>query len=376
MRNQANQRHFWLHKDPQGPENFNIISKSRTEPILNLEENTAILSQEGKLDDDRFVFLNSNALNLLPEEVIRQVSFGKKVEVLVTAEYRVKDLSDPITEPIDRKWDFTPVTGSDIIPCHDRMMFGKMGSCRIYERQAIVRTPIPEKGNIIREEFVNENCCLVPNPDSIQSDEYYVILGKAGECITPYNLGMLWSSDHRTMNSLKDVLVDAYQHGLGFIKSPEDDVITFRVKVMDETLVSINCDSDFYSFGKDLIFSTKKDYRPDMDLETRSIDRNIISAIIAYRWFFNKPDLKAQFVLDHNVDKETESSWTTRQGYENYMKLVHDYKKKGLQHLSRIVNQRLTARWKCKNENSRRFDPTKLNVPIALIPYAELQNAK
>ena len=43
------------------------------------------------------------------------------------------------------------------------------------------------------------------------------------------------------------------------------------------------------------------------------------------------------FVLDHDVTKETESSWTTREGYEHYMKLVYDYKKKGLQHLSRIA---------------------------------------
>lgn len=376
MRIQANQRSFWLHKDPQGPENFNIISKSRTEPILNLEVNAAMLSHEGKLDDDRFVYLNCNALSLLPQEVVNLVGYGKKVEVLVTAEYRVKDLSEPITEAIERKWDFTPVSGSDIVPCHDRMIFGKVGSCRIYERQAIVRTPLPENNGIIREEYVNENCSLVQNPDCIQSDEYYVMLGKAGECISPYKLGMLWSSDRCTMKSLKDILVDAYQHGLGFFEAPDDDVITFRVKVIDENLVSVNCDSDFYSFGKDLIFSIKKDYRPDIDLDTRSVDKNIISAILAYRWFFNKPNLKAMFVLDHDVTKETESSWTTREGYEHYMKLVYDYKKKGLQHLSRIVNLRLSARWKCKNENNRRFDPTKLNVPIALIPYAELQNAK
>lgn len=375
MRIQANQRHFWLHKDPQGPENFNIISKSRTEPILNVEENAAMLSVEGKLDDDRFVFVNSPAQFMLPEELIRLVDYGKKVEVLVTAEYRVKDLSDPITEPIERKWDFTPVSGSDIIPCHDRMMFAKMGSCRIYERQAVVRTPLPDNKGF-REEFVNENCSLVPNPDCVQSDEYYTILGKSGECITPYKLGMLWSSDRSTMKSLKDILVDAYQHGLGFIEAPEDDVITFRVKIMDENLVSINCDNDFYSFGKDLVFSTKKDYRPDMELDTMSVDRNIISAILAYRWFFNKPNLKAMFVLDHDASKETESSWTNAEGYEKYMKLVYDYKKKGLQHLSRIVNLRLAARWKCKKENNRRFDPSKLNVPIALIPYAELQNTK
>lgn len=328
MRILANQKHFWLHKDPRGPENFNIISKSRTEPILNLEENAAMLSQEGRLDNDRFVFLNNIALSLLPEEIISLVDYGKKVEVLVTTEYRIKDLSEPITEPVDKKWDFIPISGSDIIPCNDRLIFGKKGSCSVYERQAIVRTPLPENNGIIREEFVNENCSLVQNPDCIQSDEYYIILGKAGECISPYKLGMLWSSDRTTMKSLKEVLVDAYLHGLGFIEAPEDDVITFRVKVMDENLVSINCDSDFYSFGKDLIFSIKKDYRPDIDLGTRSVDKNIISAILAYRWFFNKPNLKAMFVLEHDAVKEKETSWNTHEGYKNYKKLVSDYKKK------------------------------------------------
>lgn len=376
MRIQANQRHFWLHKDPQAPENYNIICKSRTEPILNVEENSAMVSHEGKLDDDRFVFVNSPALFMLPEELIRRVDYGKKVEVLLTAEYNVKDLSDPITEPIERKWDFTPALGSDIIPCHDRMIFGTIGSCRIYERQAVVRTPLPDNNGIIREEFVNENCCLVPNPDCIQSDEYYVILGKAGECISPYKLGILWSCDHITTKSMKDVLVDAYQHGLGFIKPPEDDMIAFNVRIMDDNLVAINCESDFYYFGKNMVFSIQKDYRPDIALDTMSIDKNIISVILAYRWFFNKPNLKAVFALDHDVTKETESSWTTREGYEHYMKLVQNYKKKGLQHLSRIVNLRLSARWKLKNENSRCFDPAKLNAPIALIPYAELQNNK
>lgn len=256
------------------------------------------------------------------------------------------------------------------------MIFAKMGSCRIYERQAILRTPVPENNGVIREEFVNENCCLVPNPNSIQSDEYYVVLGKAGECISPYELGMLWSSDQSSMKSLKDVLLDAYQHGLGFIKPPEDDVISFKVKIIDDNLVTINCDSDFYSFGKDLLFSIKKDYRPDINLGTRSIDKNIISAILTYRWFFGKPGLKAMFVLEHDEIKESESSWNTQEGYEHYMKLVHDYKKKGLQHLSRIVNQRLSARWRCKKESNRYFDPSKLNVPIALIPYAELQITK
>lgn len=82
------------------------------------------------------------------------------------------------------------------------------------------------------------------------------------------------------------------------------------------------------------------------------LDRCIIGALLSYRWFFNKPDLKVSLSLIHDENLEDSSSWDNKKEYAKYMKSVNTYANSGLAALTKRINSKVDIKTKGYKEDA------------------------
>ena len=340
-------KRLWLHKDPEGLENFNEIFRSRTEPFLDEKENAAVLSEEAHFDGDMIMHVCINSKPMFPKELWEWVGRGEKVGLDITIKATKKNLDEPITEPITKAIEENKGNGEEYLYTHDRLIFGLKGDCTIHERQFILHTPFVDDKTKKNVEYINSYGEIIHHPECVCPNDCYVVFGHAGDIITPYLVGQHWGNDRSPKTSLRETLVKAYQHGLRFENAPDTDEIVFNVERVKENIIGITCDDEFYGFGENMTFCTLRDYQENSRIGTRGLDKVIIDAIVAYRWFFNKPHLIAKLKAGKGIEKDF------------------------IDALCAFINKKVNDKYdKFKNKRPY-FNPQKLRTKTLIMPYAE-----
>lgn len=300
-------RTFWLHMNPNENNGFGEIWKTRTEPIYSKTKHGYTFTRDGILDDDRMVHLNVNTRAVLPKELHKLVTPGKKVKVNVECTYEIKDIDDPCDE-ISNRIIYTENVNEPfkILRCNDHMLFGPDVNVDIHERIGVIYTA--QEDNSITIEYINEYGKIIP-----EASGSYTIFGKVGDDIIPKTIGDYYCDALTSEQNLEYLLSKAYKQGVRFEEPPKDDVIHLSLCLEEDGILNISCDSDYYGFGNclNLNFScineygryngkTLKDIQKDEDfiMSCHIIDRALTQALIAYRWFFNRPNLRFEYDVD------------------------------------------------------------------------------
>jgi len=342
-------KRLWLHKDLDLPGNFNEIFKSRTEPLFDDEEKTAVLSHEAHCDGDIFTHVTTPAKSLFPKQLWEWVGFGEKVELEISIKASKKSLDEPITEMITKAVEEDKGEGEEYVKAHDRLIFTLADESVIHERQYILYTPFADGSGRKNVEYINSYGEIIRHPETEHPDDCYVMLGHVGDRITPLAIGRIWGNEKSPKSCLKEVLIKAYQHGLRFEEAPDTDEIVFYAHNVRDKIIGLSCYDGFYGFGENMTFCSTRDYQENTKLGTRGLDHNIINVIVAYRWFFNKPNL---FV---KLDKAKG-------------KVVNEEK---MAALCCLINKKINEKFAKLEKKSPCFDPMCLRTKTLIIPYAE-----
>lgn len=351
---------FWLHYDPNGTGKFYEIFKSRTEPYYDFNQNQYVLTKDGHLDGDRFVFLNPIAKAFLPPDLLEQMKPGMRVRVTLQSSYEIKDKYDKIVNPIERKYNIHENGMYEVIPFSDKLIFGKKGQSKLYERAAMLYTPQADDEHPVKEQFISKDGSVIGYDGGGDLYEHYAIIGNVGCFISPKAIGDLWASDENTTVDLCEMLREAYRYGLRFTEAPSKNVIDFHISVIDNEIFTIDTPDKFYGFGGKQRFCAKRNFNGDITLKARSLERIIVQGILAYRWFFAKPDLTAKFTLYHNKSLESAKSWDSQEKYKEYMEAVDKFETKTFPALKDKVAKSLDAKWNKHPKKDMFFDPSKV----------------
>ena len=357
---QTNAITFWLHYDPNGTGKFNEIFKSRTEPFYDLSQNQYVLTTDGHLDGDRFVILNPIAKAFLPPDLLEQIKPGMKARVTLQGTYELKDKEDAAVEPVQRKYNIHEHGVFEVVPFTDRLIFAKKGHSKLYERSAVIYIPQADEEHPIKEQFIHKDGNVIEYFGGGSIYDHYAIIGHVGNVITPKNLGDLWASDFETDTDLFEMLREAYRYGLRFQEAPKRNIISFDVSVIDKDIFTIDTDDMFYGFGGKQRFCTKRNFNGDVSLKARSLERVIVNALLAYRWFFAKPNLTAKFTLVHDKTMESPKFWTSEDKHREYMAVVENFQNKTFPNMVDKVSNSLESKWSKQPKKELFFDPTKV----------------
>lgn len=350
MTNRVFTKRLWLHKDPDILGNFNEIFRSRTEPFLDNEEKAAVLSDEAHYDGDIFTHITTTARPLLPKELWEWVGYGEKVELEISVKARKKMLDEPITEMITKAVEEDRKEGEEYMKTHDRLIFTLSNEAVIHERQFVLHTPFSDGSGRKNVEYINSYGQIIHHPETECPNDWYIILGHVGDTITPYTIGRIWGNDKSPGTGLKEVLIRAYQHGLRFEDAPETDEIVFNAESISDNIITLSCTNDFFGFGDNMAFCSNRDFQGNIKLGTRGLDKNIINVIVAYRWFFNKPNL---FV---NLKAANENKGGTSFDFNS---------------LCTRINRKINEKYAKLEKKQPCFDPRNLRTESLIIPYAE-----
>lgn len=347
---------FWIHLNPAGSDNFMVHGRTYSEPRFDKQLGHYVVTDEGRMSNDRLTCVNVIAKTFLPEALWKSVTPGKKAHVYNYTFWELKDEKDELSLPIAQKTDYQPETYFEMQQFTDHLVFGLIGKAELHERYSTFNTRQDDPDNPLKVQYVNKYGQVIThgNPNVMDS---YIMIGNPGDVVSPYDIAKLWGSDPQTIRKLDTMLIDAYLKGIRFITPPEEDVIKMNVSILNEDLIKVTSNSRYYGFPENMVFSERKKFKSDCCLGIRSLERCLIEAVIAYRWFFGKSNLKVSFSLVHNKKLEEESSWEDEKDYCKYMKHVMKYDAKGMAAFSRTVNDRINA--KCeKYKDSHCFVPS------------------
>lgn len=342
---------YWIHLNPIGADNFMIHGKTYSEPKLDEKLGHYVVTDEGRMCNDRLTCVNSIAKSFLPEALWDSVKPGMRAHVYNYTFWELKNENDEVVLPIAQKTDYKPDTYFEMQQFTDRLIFGLRGKAELHERYSTFNTRQDDPENPLKVQYVNRYGQVLTHNCSSVTDAY-VMIGLPGDMIRPKNIATLWGSDAPTARKLDSMLIEAYMMGIRFIQPPEDDTIHFDVKVINNDIIKLIPQSDYYGFAENLIMSARKDFKSDPNLGVRSLDRCIIGALLSYRWFFNKPDLKVSLSLIHDENLEDSSSWDNKKEYAKYMKSVNTYAKSGLATLTKRINSKVDIKTKGYKEDA------------------------
>jgi len=197
----------------------------------------------------------------------------------------------------------------------------------------VIYSTIDNPDNPIKEEYINEYGHIIHHKEGNDIIESYTTFGKAGDIVTAKALGDFYASIVSPSQSFDLFLSQAYKQGLRLAEPPETDEIDLVFNVKTERLLVIECVNDFYGFGKPLLLDMTS-----QDFSKRVIHNNLVLGLIAYRWFFNKPDLNFSYKMA-----------------EESLPLTSDMQ----QILDHLFIDRLNEKWKRRVSRGSCFKPSK-----------------
>lgn len=366
MKNQAKvpMHSFYLHCDDQNnPNGFNEVWRSRTCPVFDGKTKSFYLTPEGKAQDDRLVHVSLWERSLLPEGTIEGVRKGAIAHVFLATcvEWLDKD-GRLMTAPV------VPMQQNSggalqVITCNDNLIFGQYGTAKLYDRQGAVfsHTETEEVGGSpLKVEYFDRYCDVIRHPGTGSVHDYYHMIGFTDKPTTPIAISKLWISDRITKVTIDSLLVDAYKKGLRFIEAPDSDEIEFTAKVFKDGIFTLECESDFYGFGGKLTFSASNGFKPDEDNSCNSLERTIINSIVAYRWFFNRPNLIPKISVFKGDAYTNENCWNSKKEFADFKKRINAFEKKTLKELNAIIASSIEEKWGKRCKRSKHFDPNRM----------------
>lgn len=360
MSAKANTIEFWVHRDPQTDGMPTQYWTSHTEPIFDNKKNGYVISDIGHRLGDKPIFLNLTTKALLPPDMCSQIKPGMKARVTLEGFYELKDSDNKTVEPIRDILRDNDSKDLAIRQFNDGLVFGKKGEAKIYTRTAVVLSKQVNDIYPIKAEYMNELGEVVARGGEGSIQDYYQILGYPGDVISPRLVGNLWGDDYVTYEGLDSLLVQAYRHGLRFEEAPEGNEVVIDAVLLPTGEIELRSSSPFYGFGTVVIVDPKKSYKADDKSNIRSIDRTIVNAMIAYRWFFNKPELKVVINGERHICADDPSLWKTKKEYNSFHRKTDTFVNKTIYKLSKLINDKIEERWKKRIARSSHFDPSKL----------------
>lgn len=353
---------FYLHCDaPGNPDGFQELWRSKSCPIFNDKEKMFVLSPEARAQNDRQVHVSMWERSLLPEGTIEGVYKGAIAHVFLATCVEWLDKEGRLmTAPcmIDK-----PSQGGalQVITCNDHLIFGQHGTAKVYDRQGAVFTQnTNEEGNPIKVEYFDKYCDVIHHQGSGSVHDHYRMLGFADKPTTPIEVSKLWLSDKTTRVVIDSLLVEAYKKGLRFIDAPASDEVAFTAKVLKDGIFTLECESDFYGFGDKLMFSTDKEFKPDEERGCDSLETTLINAIVAYRWFFNRPNLMPKITVFKGEGYTNVKFWQSKKDFTDFKKRVNTFEKTVLKKLNDTIEASLSEKWEKRCKRSRHFDPNRM----------------
>lgn len=346
---------FWVHLNPAGSDNFMVHGRTYSEPRFDKQLGHYVVSDEGRMCNDRLACVNCIAKTFLPDALWNSVTPGKRAHVYNYCFWELKDENDEISLPIAQKTDYSPDTYFEMQQFTDHLIFGLKGKAELHERYSTFNTRQDNPANPLNVQFVNKYGQVITHGCGSVIDDY-VMIGCRGDVVSPFNIARLWGSEPNTKRQLDTLLIEAYTMGLRYKEPPKESTIRMNVSVISGEVIRIESLNDYYGFAENMLFCSKHDFHSDPFLGTRNLDKSITGAILAYRWFFNKPDLKVSLSLVHNEKLEAESSWKNQKDYSKYMSNVESYNKAGLAALTKRINGKVEQKWE-KYKESPYFKP-------------------
>lgn len=359
MKMTQGRKDFWIHLNPEGSDNFMVHGRTYSEPRFDKKLGHYVVSDEGRMCNDRLTCVNCTSKSFLPQALWDSVTPGKRAHVVNYTFWELKDENDATVPPIAQKTDYQPDTYFEMQQFTDHLIFGLRGKAELHERYSSFNTRQDDPENPLKVQFVNKYGQVITHGCNSVTDGY-IFIGSPGEIIKPYNIAKLWGEDLTTRRQLDTLLVEAYLMGIRYKEPPEDDVIRMNVNVITSEIIKILPQNDYYGFADDMTFCSKRDYRADPYLGTKSLDKSITDTILAYRWFFNKPYLKVSLSLVHNESLEDSATWKNKDEYSKYMSKVESYSKSGLTALTKRINTKVEQKWQ-KYKEQTFFNPKDYN---------------
>lgn len=346
---------YWIHLDPASSDNFMVHGRTYTEPKYDKKLGHYVVTEQGRMCNDRLTCINSIAKTFLPDSLWKSITPGKRAHVFNYTFWELKDENDEVMVPVVQKTDYKPETYFEMQQFTDHLIFGLRGKAELHERYSSFNTRQEDEDNPLKVQYVNKYGQVITHGCSSVKDAY-IMVGCPGNVITPMEIARLWGSDVQTNRKLDVMLIEAYLMGIRYKEPPTQNVLHMDVKVIGSDIIKIVPKSDYYGFADNMVFSSKRDYSSDPFIGTRSLERCLIGAILAYRWFFNKPTLKVSLSQVHDPHLENESSWINGDEYVKYMKSVESYSKSGLTTLTKRINSKVDLKWEKYKEHPF-FDP-------------------
>ena len=362
MRKDPDSTDFWLHMNPPGGESsFYAVWKSKLEPVYDPREKGYVHTEQASLEGDRFIHLNCNALSLLSQKVRENIKQGIKIHVVDGKCVEIKDYMEKLTEPVKHLYDLEEHEDFEAIRDDSGMIFAEKGTAALHERKAILITREKGKPDVLRVDYVNQKGKIIRHDSDKDVDEAYIDFGCKGEAFVPKYIADLWVSDPEKQSGLSSILVQAYLLGIRFIYPPVKNDIYLHARILPNGLVRVKHYDYFYGFGDELFFSTANNYKSNKELGTRGLEGTIVNAVLSYRWFFNRQNLKVKVVYDHDYELEREYEWQNKEDFVSYMKSVKEYEQNGIIKLEELINNSVNSKWS-KRKNNLYFDKKKANL--------------